>query len=340
VPHRARTECRPPLPREQHGEVITEARDVDADALLRPVVLRQQQMPVLRVAHFLDPEQRVETRGRELAEHVDFHPRVVAAPAVDLLLRPFDLDARRAVRGLGVAGDLDDVPERPVLVARAVERALERLGVAGLHQLVLDARGERGFGRRHNRLRHRAALVEHEERVVFVEAGERRRLALGVSRARPRLGRREPRRRHLVADDARLRPGERLREQRRHALPLRELGPEPVAQVVFGDRRRRDLGPPAGEQEIPNQPRQQARLARPLAGLHRDAIDGGEDLEAFGLPRVGLGVEELAHHADRVRLPAQQHVARDLVQGHQSVDSAGGSGSQCVGAACSLKQAH
>ena len=138
--------------------IVAEARHVDAeDARLLGDVLGAPGA-LGRLGAFVGPDQRVERGGREAAEHVDQHPRIVAPVLLDLLARPLRRDAGRAPGVVGIAGDLGEVPQPPLAGEGAVQRAFEMRRVAGLHDVAFDARGERGLGRRHHRVGDAAAI--------------------------------------------------------------------------------------------------------------------------------------------------------------------------------------
>jgi hypothetical protein len=139
-----------PLAREDHRGIVAEPRHVDAQhargigIVLRPVV------PLDRLGAFVGADQGVERARRELAEHVDQHPGIVAAVFLDLVARPILLHARRALWVVGIGGDLDHVPQPALRGAGAIERPFEMRGIAGLDDVALDAGRQGRFRRGHH----------------------------------------------------------------------------------------------------------------------------------------------------------------------------------------------
>ena len=318
-----RPEAREPLPGEDDRPIVSEPRDVDAEPLLRPIVLVAPEMPLHRRLDLLDAEQRVDARGRELAEHIHHDPRVLATVGVDLLLRELERDARAPLRILRVARDRHDIPEMPLRRASHVERAARVRRVAGLNDLRLDAAREHRLRRHHDRLRDAARLVEHEQAVVAVDARQGVTLLVRAARLRPRARDREPRRRELRVPmlDSRLRPLERRPEEIAPPLPERQLRPQVRREVVRRDRGRRDLRLPPRRQEVEHQPREDRRLARPLARLHREPVVVRERLKDLELPRIGLDAELLPDERLRVPSPPIERLACVALEVHRPIPS-------------------
>ena len=123
VAHHRRLKCRQALAREMHCAVIAKPCHVDAQALHCPFIAARLGRAVHRRFDFLHAQQRIDRARRELPQHVRHHPRVFTPVSRDLLPRPFDVDARRALRIVRIRRDRNNfvLAVFPVCRAAAVQ---------------------------------------------------------------------------------------------------------------------------------------------------------------------------------------------------------------------------
>ena len=130
--------------------------------------------------------------------------------------------------------------------------------------------------------------------------------------------RQEPRLRVLLGVDPLLRPLEGFGEELAAALPLRQLGPQVVLEVVGGDRQRCALWvlPLAGEarQPVPSHPCQRGGLTGTGARLHDKPAGrvriAPERAHGVDLPSVRLDAEAVAGELHRITAPCADALAR------------------------------
>src|SRR5687768_8050759 len=98
--------------------------------------------------------------------------------------------------------------------------------VSGLEDLAPLTRRQAALGCGHDGLWDTTRLVEHEQEIVRVEAGEGVRLLGRVRGLRPRASREEPCLWMVLRENALLRPLERRSEERRAVPPVGKLSPQ------------------------------------------------------------------------------------------------------------------
>ena len=78
-------------------------------------------------------------------------------------------------------------------------------------------------------------------------------------------------------------------------VPLGDLGPDGVSELILRGRRHRDFAILAGEQEPQDQPRFERGLAHTMARPDRHPIMLAHGFEGFCLPRFWICAENISH---------------------------------------------
>ena len=133
------------LTRENNAHVIAAPGNVHSKNLWRPLDVRNMVATFGRSDDFVRSDQAIERSRRKLAEHVNQDERIIAAPLLNLLDRPFSRNTRRAVGVIWIAIDLDHMPQPAILRAGPVQRPGQMRRVASLDDVPLLAGRQSGI---------------------------------------------------------------------------------------------------------------------------------------------------------------------------------------------------